>query len=142
LPRLQEVRVSGFAGSSFFGSLVAAFCGGRGVLLARHAMDYCAMTVRIGHDGPMPVVPPKLRRGSSVRVTAPSGSLAIIGSDVRAEADRKLAALELKISFGEHVGDCDDFDSSSVEARLAAVHAAFADPWVDGVLAVIGGFQR
>ena len=41
----------------------------------------------------MPIVPPKLRPGSSVRVIAPSRSLAIIGSDVRAEARRKLAAL-------------------------------------------------
>jgi muramoyltetrapeptide carboxypeptidase LdcA involved in peptidoglycan recycling len=48
----------------------------------------------------MPIVPPKLRPGSSVRVIAPSRSLAIIGSDTRAEADRKLAALGLKISFG------------------------------------------
>jgi muramoyltetrapeptide carboxypeptidase len=89
----------------------------------------------------MPIVPAKLRAGSSVRVIAPSRSLAIIGSDVRAEADRKLAALGLKISFGEHAGDCDDFASSPAEARLADLHAAFADPGVDGILTVIGGFN-
>jgi muramoyltetrapeptide carboxypeptidase LdcA involved in peptidoglycan recycling len=89
----------------------------------------------------MPVVPPKLRPGSSVRVIAPSRSLAIIGSDTRAEADRKLAALGLKISFGEHVGDCDDFSSSPAAARLADLHAAFADPEVGGILTVIGGFN-
>jgi hypothetical protein len=49
----------------------------------------------IGQYGPVPVVPPKLRSGSSVRVIAPSRSLAIIGPEVRAEADRKLAALGL-----------------------------------------------
>jgi muramoyltetrapeptide carboxypeptidase len=65
----------------------------------------------------MPIFPAKLHAGSSVRVIAPSRSLAIIGSDVRAEADRKLAALGLKLSFGEHAGDCDDFASSPVEAR-------------------------
>jgi muramoyltetrapeptide carboxypeptidase len=89
----------------------------------------------------MAIVPQKLRAGSSVRVIAPSSSLAIIGSDVRAEADRKLAALGLEVSFGEHVGDCDDFSSSPVEARLADLHAAFADPEVAGILAVIGGFS-
>ena len=89
----------------------------------------------------MPVVPPKLRPGSTVRVIAPSRSLAIIGPEVRAEADRKLAALGLRVSFGEHVGDCDDFSSSSVQARLADLHAAFADPGVDGILSVIGGFN-
>jgi muramoyltetrapeptide carboxypeptidase len=89
----------------------------------------------------MPIFPAKLHAGSSVRVIAPSRSLAIIGSDVRAEADRKLAALGLKLSFGEHAGDCDDFASSPVEARLADLHAAFADPGVDGILTVIGGFN-
>ena len=39
----------------------------------------------------MPVVPPKLRPGSSVRVIAPSRSLAIIGPEVRAEADMHAA---------------------------------------------------
>ena len=89
----------------------------------------------------MPVVPPKLRPGSTVRVIAPSRSLAIIGPEVRAEADRKLAALGLRMSFGEHAGDCDDFSSSSVQARLADLHAAFADPGADGILSVIGGFN-
>jgi muramoyltetrapeptide carboxypeptidase len=87
----------------------------------------------------MPVVPPKLRSGSSVRVIAPSRSLAMIGAGPRAEADRKLAALGLRVSFGEHVEEQDDFVSSSVAARLADLHAAFADPAVDGILTVIGG---
>jgi muramoyltetrapeptide carboxypeptidase len=87
------------------------------------------------------VVPPKLRPGSSVRVIAPSRSLAIIGPGVREEADRKLAALGLNLSFGEHAGECDDFSSSAVAARLADLHAAFADPDVDGILTVIGGFN-
>jgi hypothetical protein len=55
----------------------------------------------------MPTFPPKLRPGSLVRVIAPSRSLAIIGPEVRAEADRKLAALGLTVSFGEHVNECD-----------------------------------
>ena len=89
----------------------------------------------------MPVVPPKLRPGASVRVIAPSRSLAIIGPGVRAEADQKLAALGLNVSFGVHVGERDDFSSSAVAARLADLHAAFADPDVDGILTVIGGFN-
>ena len=89
----------------------------------------------------MPVVPPKLRPGSSVRVIAPSMSLAMIGAEARAEADRKLAALGLRVSFGEHVEESDDFVSSPVAARLADLHAAFADPEVDGILTVIGGFN-
>jgi muramoyltetrapeptide carboxypeptidase LdcA involved in peptidoglycan recycling len=57
----------------------------------------------------VPVVPPKLLPGSSVRVIAPSRSLAILVPEVRAEADRKLAALGLTVSFGERVSGCDDF---------------------------------
>jgi muramoyltetrapeptide carboxypeptidase len=89
----------------------------------------------------IPVVPPKLRPGSSVRVIAPSRSLAVIRPGVRAEAGRKLAALGLELSFGEHVADADDFGSSTVAARLADLHDAFADPSVDGILAVVGGFN-
>jgi muramoyltetrapeptide carboxypeptidase len=89
----------------------------------------------------MPVVPPKLRPGSSVRVIAPSNSLAIIPAEARAEADKKLSGLGLRVSFGEHAEECDDFVSSSVEARLADLHAAFADPGVDGILSVIGGYN-
>jgi muramoyltetrapeptide carboxypeptidase len=89
----------------------------------------------------MPVVPPKLRSGSSVRVIAPSRSLAMIPAEARAEADGKLAALGLQVSFGEHVEESDDFVSSSVAARLADLHAAFEDPGVDGILTVIGGFN-
>ena len=95
----------------------------------------------IGQDGPVPVVPPKLLPGSSVRVIAPSRSLAILVPEVRAEADRKLAALGLTVSFGERVSGCDDFSSSPAAARLADLHAAFADPDVDGILTVIGGFN-
>jgi muramoyltetrapeptide carboxypeptidase LdcA involved in peptidoglycan recycling len=99
-------------------------------------------TLHSRHNGPMvPLTPPKLRPGSSVRVIAPSRSLAVISADVRAEADRRLTALGLKLSFGEHAEEADDFGSSSVEARLADLHDAFADPSVDGILSVVGGFS-
>jgi muramoyltetrapeptide carboxypeptidase LdcA involved in peptidoglycan recycling len=87
------------------------------------------------------IVPPKLRPGSSVRVIAPSRSLAMISAECRDEADRKLSALGLRVSFGENAGACDDFTSSPVAARLADLHAAFADPEVDGIFAVVGGFN-
>jgi muramoyltetrapeptide carboxypeptidase len=89
----------------------------------------------------MPEIPPKLGPGSSVRVIAPSRSLAMIGADTRAEANRKLAALGLRVSFGEDVEEQDDFVSSSVASRLADLHSAFADPGVTGILTVIGGFN-
>ena len=89
----------------------------------------------------MMVIAPKLRPGSSVRVIAPSRSLAIIGAETREEADKKLAELGLRVSFGEYVEVRDNFDSSPVAARLADLHAAFSDPQVDAILTVIGGYN-
>jgi muramoyltetrapeptide carboxypeptidase LdcA involved in peptidoglycan recycling len=67
--------------------------------------------------------------------------MAIISTKVRELASQRLMALGLEVSFGEHVEVRDDFSSSPVEARLADLHAAFADPKVDGILTVIGGFN-
>ena len=94
-----------------------------------------------GTIGVVGIYPRKLRPDSQVRVIAPSRSLGIIGADVRTEADRRLRDVGLRVSFGDHVEDCDDFLSSSVEDRLADLHQAFADPDVDGILTVIGGFN-
>jgi muramoyltetrapeptide carboxypeptidase LdcA involved in peptidoglycan recycling len=47
----------------------------------------------------------------------------------------------LRLTFGEHVDERDDFDSPPVASRVADVHAAFADPAVAGILTVIGGFN-
>lgn len=65
----------------------------------------------------------------------------MIGADTRAVAERRLGSIGLKLSFGRNVESCDDFVSSSVAARLADLHEAFADPEVDGILTVIGGFN-
>jgi muramoyltetrapeptide carboxypeptidase len=65
----------------------------------------------------------------------------MIGADTRAVADRRLGPLGLKVSFAQHAENCDDFASSSVAERLADLHEAFADPHVDGILTVIGGFN-
>ena len=85
--------------------------------------------------------PPKLRRGSHIRVIAPSRSLAMIGAETRRIADERLGELGLTTSFGEHVLEADDFTSASIEARVADLHDAFADEHVDGILTVIGGFN-
>jgi muramoyltetrapeptide carboxypeptidase LdcA involved in peptidoglycan recycling len=85
--------------------------------------------------------PAKLRPGSHIRVVAPSRSLAILDDDVRTRADERLRALDLRVSFGDHAEVIDDFASSPVRARLDDLHAAFADPDVDAILTVIGGFN-
>lgn len=48
--------------------------------------------------------------------------------------------LGLRVGFGDHVDELGPLDTASVEARVADLHAAFADDSVDGILTVIGGY--
>jgi muramoyltetrapeptide carboxypeptidase len=89
-----------------------------------------------------PTSPPKLRPGDHVRVIALSRSRALVlEHDHSALIADRFAEMGLSLSFGDHVDERDAFDSSSVEARVEDLHAAFADPAVQGVLTVIGGFN-
>jgi muramoyltetrapeptide carboxypeptidase len=91
---------------------------------------------------PRPLVPRKLRRGDTIRVVAPSRSRAMVAAyDHSAIIDARFAALGLRLTFGDHVDERDDFDSSPAASRVADLHAAFADPDVAGILTVIGGFN-
>jgi len=89
-----------------------------------------------------PVVPPKPRRGATVRVIAPACSLAMIGRETRDIADRRLQELGLRVTFGRHVAESDAFTSSSVASRVADLHEAFADDEVRAILTVIGGYNN
>lgn len=87
------------------------------------------------------IFPKRLKVGDEVRVIAPSSSLGIIGREVQDIANGRFADLGLKLTFGEHVSELDDFGSSSIESRLEDLHAAYADPSVTAALCVIGGFN-
>lgn len=84
---------------------------------------------------------PKLKPGDEVRVIAPARSLAIIPVEQRNISLKRFEDLGLKVSFGRHVEESDEFKSSSVESRLLDLHEAFADKNVKAVLTVIGGFN-
>ncbi len=91
---------------------------------------------------PSPLVPRKLQRGDTIRVVAPSRSRAMVAEHDHSDIiDARFAAMGLRLTFGEHVDERDDFDSSPVASRVADLHAAFADPDVAGILTVIGGFN-
>jgi len=91
---------------------------------------------------PQPVVPAKLRRGDTVRVVAPSRSRALVTEHDHTDlVNARFDALGLRLTCGAHVDERDDFDSSSIASRVADLHDAFADPEVDAVLTVIGGFN-
>lgn len=87
------------------------------------------------------IYPQKLKKGDLVRIIAPARSLAIINKETRKIANERFAELGLKLSFGRHVEECDDFASSSIESRIEDFHAAFADKNVKAVFSVIGGFN-
>jgi muramoyltetrapeptide carboxypeptidase len=75
-------------------------------------------------------------------VVAPARSRKFVTvHDHTALIEKRFAALGLRLTFGAHVDEQDDFDSSSVASRVADLHAAFADPEVAGILTVIGGFN-
>lgn len=86
--------------------------------------------------------PRKLRRGDTLRVIAPACSRAYVNDyDHSAVGDAHFAGMGLRLTYGEHVDERDDFDSSSIASRVADLHAAFADPGVAGILTAIGGFN-
>jgi muramoyltetrapeptide carboxypeptidase LdcA involved in peptidoglycan recycling len=88
-----------------------------------------------------PLFPPKLQYGDEIRVITPARSFSMISQPTRNIADKKLADLGFKLTFGEHVEESDSFTSSSIESRVADLHAAFTDPNVKAIMTVIGGFN-
>ncbi|MBU2592796.1 MAG: S66 peptidase family protein [Patescibacteria group bacterium] len=85
--------------------------------------------------------PEKLSEGDEVRVIAPVMSLAIISEETRKIADKRFEDLGLKLSFGKHVEETDEFVSTTIEARVEDLHDAFDDSNIKAVLTVIGGFN-
>lgn len=87
----------------------------------------------------MKVIANKLKVGDEVRVIAPSRSLKIIAEENINHAVRAIEALGLKVTFGKNVNEVDMMSSSSIEARVEDLHAAFSDKKVKAILNVIGG---
>jgi muramoyltetrapeptide carboxypeptidase len=87
------------------------------------------------------MIPAKLKPGDHLRVVSPATSLAVIPPEQRALAVERFAELGLSVSFSEHAEECDRFRSSSIAARVADLHAAFADPQVSGIITTLGGYN-
>jgi muramoyltetrapeptide carboxypeptidase len=87
------------------------------------------------------IYPTKLVAGDEVRIIAPSRSMAIISQESREIANKRFEELGLKLTFGKHVEEKDDFLSSSIESRIEDFHEAFVDKNVKAILTVIGGFN-
>ncbi|KKR32915.1 MAG: hypothetical protein UT63_C0028G0004 [Candidatus Gottesmanbacteria bacterium GW2011_GWC2_39_8] len=83
----------------------------------------------------------KLIQGNNVRIIAPSRSLSIISKETRDISMKRFEEMGLRVSFGKHVEEMDDFGFSSIESRVEDIHEAFADKSVKAVITVIGGFN-
>jgi len=84
------------------------------------------------------IYPQKLRIGDEVRIIAPSRSMAIISKETREIANKRFADLGLKLSFGKHIEESDEFISSSIKSRIEDFHDAFSNK---NVITAIGGFN-
>jgi len=87
------------------------------------------------------MIPNKLKKGDEVRVIAPARSLSIISEKTRKIAQARFRELGLKLTFGNHVNESDEFNSSSISSRIKDIHDAFRDKNVKAILTVIGGFN-
>ena len=87
------------------------------------------------------IKPKKIKKGMHIRVIAPVKSLKLLSDDNRKEAITRLEKFGFKLSFGKHIDEIDEFNSSSIESRVEDLHDAFADEKVDAILTVIGGYN-
>ena len=87
------------------------------------------------------LIPKKIREGSHIRVIAPARSMGLLSSDSKELAIQRIEAHGFKLSFGKHVDEIDEFNSSSVASRVEDLHEAFSDQAVDAILTVIGGYN-
>lgn len=87
------------------------------------------------------IVPTKLKAGDIIRIIAPSRSLSIISEETRQFADKRFEDMGLKLTFGKHVEEADDFASSSIQSRIEDLHDAFSDKNVKAIITVVGGFN-
>lgn len=85
--------------------------------------------------------PPKLTSGDTVMVVAPSDSLSFMTAEQRSIALERFRDMRLNVIFSENVEEVDEFDSSSIESRVADLHQAFGTPDVKAVIAAYGGYN-
>jgi len=87
------------------------------------------------------LTPKKLTDGSHIRLVAPASSLSTVELKIIDGAIETLESFGLRVSISQHARAVNPFGSSDPELRVADLHAAFADPNVDAILCVRGGFS-
>lgn len=89
------------------------------------------------------MIPAKLKPGDGVRVIAPSQSMNLpwITQEALEIALQRFKELGLKVSFGKHVHEMNEFNSSSIDSRIEDLHDAFKDKNVKLIITIMGGFN-
>ncbi len=89
------------------------------------------------------MMPAKLKPGDGVRVVAPSQSMNLpwITQEALEIALQRFKDLGLKVSFGKHVHEMNEFNSSSIKSRIEDLHDAFKDKNVKLIITIMGGFN-
>lgn len=87
------------------------------------------------------IFPPKLNKGDEVRIIAPSRSMSMISEETQNNANQRFSQLGLRLTFGKHIHESDDFNSTNIESRVDDLHKAFQDQSVKAIFTVIGGFN-
>lgn len=73
------------------------------------------------------IFPDKLKPGDEVRIVASAGSIFLLNKEIKNIANQRFADLGLKLTFGRHVNEIDEFNSSSIKSRVEDLHEAFSD---------------
>lgn len=87
------------------------------------------------------IKPKKIKKGAHIRVIAPVRSSSLLSENTKKEAVEQLEKNGFKLTFGKHIAEIDEFNSSSIESRIEDLHDAFANKEVDAILTVIGGYN-
>lgn len=89
------------------------------------------------------MIPPKLNKGDEIRIIAPARSinLPFITEQVKTLAKNRLESMGLVVSFGKHIFEKNNFDSSPIDHRIEDLHEAFTNPNIKIIQTVIGGFN-
>jgi muramoyltetrapeptide carboxypeptidase LdcA involved in peptidoglycan recycling len=86
------------------------------------------------------IIADKLKPGDHIRIIAPAQSLMPkLSQDMRIRGVERLETLGLTVSFGNHIHEIDEFESTTIENRLEDLHQAYEDKSVKAILTVSGG---
>lgn len=87
------------------------------------------------------ILPPRLKRGDTIRVIAPSQSLSTIGEEKVVEAVKSVSSLGFVVTFSKNCNAQNEFGSSCISDRINDLEVAFQDPKVKAIIAARGGYN-